>query len=147
MINLGSRQTKPMDGNVNSPLPPTNDLYKLAARSIPITGRVLAPGADVAICTLNAGQFWQQTDVYRLDIIAFYDTNTAPANDMALFVGPERWYVIPVNPSNLASPTPITLYCAAGDKDFTIRSLAGDSDAGYNASIILTRLQNGFRVG
>lgn len=146
-MNLGSRQTKPMDGAANNPLPPTNDMWKLAARSIPITGRVLSPGAGVTICTLQAGQFWQQTDVYRLDVLAFYDTQDGAANDMAIFVGPERWYILPVNPSHLVSPVPITLYCAAGDKDFTIQSLTGKDGAGYNASIILTRLQNGFRVG
>ena len=107
---------------------------------------VATPAAGATIVGVNGFQTWQQTDIYRIDWTAFYDTANGPIMDMAIFLGAQQAFILPVPIAKdvLASGT---IFVEAGDMDVSIRAIAGSGTATYAASLVMTRLLNGFRAG
>jgi hypothetical protein len=134
----------PQHQAVVNPLPPENHLWDQAARSIPQTALVAAPGAGATIVQIQTMRTWQASDIFRLDWSAWYDTTAGPANDMQIFMANQPWFTLPVvGATNVVTSGTLFLVPAG---DIIVKAIAGSSGH-YACSLVLTRLLNGFRAG
>ena len=138
--------SKPIQHQAATPGVQQYDLYANSERSIARAGHVVGPAAEGIICQIDGFQVWEQTDVYRLDATAYFDTADASANDVAVYVGGVKWLTVPIPAKHDLPPVTVTAFVTPNNQTISLNAVAGNASAGYGGSLILTRMKQGFRA-
>lgn len=128
--------------------PQVDNIYKRSERSLVASGKVAMPAGGAQVCIIPGFKDAKQFAVYMLDWSAWVSVADAVADlNLTLALGGVPYYTLPLPKVHGVAPVAGRLYIAPNGGDVEIDVIAADASATYGASLVMTRLVEGYQIG
>ena len=127
--------------------PEKNALWTEVPQSLLVTNFAINPASNAIVVQIEGFNTWKDHEVWRLDWLIWQVGGGTPiALDMQIKIADVEWGRLPLIGA-INVQTSGTAYLKPVNRTISINAINGNANMIYIASMTMTRMLNGFRVG